>query len=42
MVPSLRAEDMMEGATNFRSWKTRILVLEENEIQDHGRKLFQS
>ena len=36
MVNSLRLEDKLEGANNFRSWRTRILfVLEENEIQNH-------
>ena len=36
MVLSLRYEDRLEGANNFRSWRTRLLlVLEENEIQDH-------
>jgi len=33
---SLRLEDRLEGANNFRSWKTKILfVLEENEIQNY-------
>ena len=35
MVFSLRVEDMMDGATNFRSSKTKILlILDENEIQN--------
>jgi hypothetical protein len=35
MVFSLRVEDMLDGATNFRSWKTKILlILDENEIQN--------
>jgi hypothetical protein len=34
MVSSLRVEDRLDGATNFRSWKTMILfILDENEIQ---------
>lgn len=38
MVTSLRLEDRLEGANNFRSWRTRILfVLEENDIQNHVR-----
>jgi hypothetical protein len=40
MVPSLRVEDRLDGATNFRSWKTRILlVLEENELQNHVKEV---
>jgi hypothetical protein len=39
MVLSLRYEDRLEGANNFRSWRTRLLVvLEENNIQDHVNK----
>jgi hypothetical protein len=35
MVLSLRVEDMLDGATNFRSWTTKILlILDENEIQN--------
>ena len=35
---NLRFENMMEGASNFRSWRTRILfVQEENDIQNHVR-----
>ena len=38
MVNNLRLEDRLEGANNFRSWRTRILfVLEENDIQNHVR-----
>jgi hypothetical protein len=34
MVSSLKVEDRLDGAINFRSWKTRILfILDENEIQ---------
>ena len=33
MVPGLKVEDRLEGASNFISWKSRILlVLEENDI----------
>jgi len=40
MVPSLKVEDRLDGATNFRSWKTRILlVLEENDLQDHVKEI---
>jgi hypothetical protein len=36
MVSSLRVEDRLDGATNFKSWKTRILfILDENEIQNY-------
>ena len=39
MVLSLRYEDRLEGANNFRSWRTRLLfVLEENDIQDHVKR----
>ena len=39
MVLSLRYEDRLEGARNFRSWRTRLLVvLEENNIEDHVNK----
>ena len=35
MVTSLRVEGRLDGATNLRSWKTRILfIFEKNEIQD--------
>ena len=35
MVFILRVEDMLDGARNFRSWKTKILlILDENEIQN--------
>jgi hypothetical protein len=40
MVTSLRVEDRLDGATNFRSWKTRILfILDENEIQNYVREV---
>ena len=37
MVSSLiRVEDRLDGATNFKSWKNRILfILDENEIQNY-------
>ena len=36
MVSSIRVEDRLGGATNFKSWKTRILfILDENEIQNY-------
>ena len=39
MVSSLKVEDRLDGASNFRSWKTRILfVLEENVIHEYVKK----
>jgi hypothetical protein len=39
MVTSLKLEDRLDGATNFRSWKARILfVLDENEIQKYVKE----
>ena len=36
MVTGLIVEDKFDGATNFRSWKTMILfILDENGIQDY-------
>jgi hypothetical protein len=36
MVSTLRVEDRLEGATNFRAWKARILLLlEENDLKDY-------
>jgi len=36
MVTSLRIEDKLDSASNFRSWKTMILfILEENDILNH-------
>ncbi len=33
MVPGLKIEDRLEGASNFISWKSKILlILEENDI----------
>nr|ADE76716.1 unknown [Picea sitchensis] len=33
MVNTLKIEDMLEGATNFRAWKAMILLLEENDLK---------
>ena len=36
MVSTLRVEDRLEGATNFRAWKARILfLLEENDLKEY-------
>jgi hypothetical protein len=36
MVGTLRVEDKLEGATNFQTWKARILLLlEENDLKDY-------
>ena len=36
MVNTLRVEDRLEGATNFRAWKARILLLlEENDLREY-------
>lgn len=36
MVTILKVEDELDGATNFKSWKTKILfIMEEKEIDDH-------
>jgi hypothetical protein len=36
MITSMRVEDRLDGADNFRSWKHKILlILEENELLDH-------
>ena len=35
MATGLRVEERLEGATNFSSWKARIvLILQENELWD--------
>ena len=40
MAPSIRVGDRLDGAINFRSWKTMILpILKENELQDHVEKI---
>jgi hypothetical protein len=37
MVSTLRVEDRLEGATNFRIWKARILLLlEENDLKEYA------
>ena len=28
----MKAEDHLDGATNFISWKSRVLILEENDL----------
>ena len=39
MVSSLKLEDRLDSASNFRSWKTIILlILDENEMQDYVNK----
>jgi hypothetical protein len=36
MVGTLRVEDRLEGATNFRAWKDRIIfLLEENDLKEY-------
>ena len=36
MITSVRVEDRLDGAYNFRSCKHRVLlILEENELLDH-------
>jgi hypothetical protein len=36
MVKTLRVEDRLEGATHFRAWKARILLLlEENGLKEY-------
>jgi hypothetical protein len=36
MVSTLKIEDRLEGATNFRAWKARILLLlEENDLKEY-------
>lgn len=32
MVYGLKVEDGLEGASNFTSWKFKILVIEENDL----------
>jgi hypothetical protein len=39
MSSSLRVEYRLDGATNFKYWKTRILlILDENEIQNYTKQ----
>jgi hypothetical protein len=35
MVNTLKIEDRLEGATNFRAWKARVLLLEENDPKEY-------
>jgi hypothetical protein len=36
MMTTLRVEERLEGATNFRVWKARILLLlEKNDLKDY-------
>jgi hypothetical protein len=36
MVNILKLEDKLEGATNFRAWKARVLLLlEENDLKEY-------
>jgi hypothetical protein len=36
MVTTLKVEDILDGALNFRSWKAKILnLLEENDLDDY-------
>jgi hypothetical protein len=40
MVGTLRVEDRLEGATNFRAWKARILLLlEEYDLKEYVEKV---
>jgi hypothetical protein len=40
MSTSMRVEDRLNGEDKFRSWKHRVLlILEDNEILDHVKKL---
>jgi len=39
MVVGLRVEDRLEGISNFRSWKSRMLMLlNEQDLKDHVLK----
>ena len=36
MVNTLKIEDRLEGATNFRAWKAKVLLLlEENDLKEY-------
>jgi hypothetical protein len=40
MITSVRVEDRLDGADNFRLWKHIILlILEENEFLDHVKQV---
>jgi hypothetical protein len=42
MVITLKIEDKLEGETNFRAWKARILLLlEENDLKEYVEVWFQ-
>lgn len=35
-MTTLRVEDRLDGALNFKSWKTRVLnLLEENDLDNY-------
>jgi hypothetical protein len=39
MSTSMRVEDRLDGADNFRSWKKKVLlILEENDLSDYVKK----
>ena len=38
-MPSLRVKNRLDGATNFKSWKTKILVFEVNDIQYYVKEI---
>jgi hypothetical protein len=37
MVNTLKIEDTLEGATNFRAWKARDILLEENDLKEYAK-----
>jgi hypothetical protein len=40
MSTSMRVEDRLDGADNYRSWKHRVLlILEKNELLDHVKQV---
>ena len=40
MVTTLRVEDRLDAALNFRLWKTKVLnILEENEVDDNVNRV---
>jgi hypothetical protein len=40
MVGTVRVEGRLEGDTNFRTWKARIIfLLEENDLKDYNEKV---
>jgi hypothetical protein len=41
MSTSMRVEDGLDGADNFRYWKHRVLlILKENDLLDHVKQVF--